>query len=189
MVGREHELACMADAIDRLMSGQGQVIWLEGEPGIGKPTLLDELVAAATRREARVFRAEADELSRQLPLRVAASALGVLAGQPDGARAELADLIRGDFTGDVLDPVLAAVERMLELVDQLCAADPVVLIMEDLQWADGPSLSLWHQLSLAIGQLPLVLVGTCGLASLSVELSRSDSPSRAAVGSWCGSAR
>jgi hypothetical protein len=58
------------------------------------------------------------------------------------------------------DPVLAAVERLLAAVDRLCAASPVVLVAEDLQWADDASVLVWSRLCLAAGQMPLLLVGS-----------------------------
>jgi predicted ATPase len=57
------------------------------------------------------------------------------------------------------DVVMAAAERVLVLVDQLCAVSPVVLVVDDLQWADEVSVSVWHRLAGATGQMPLLVVG------------------------------
>ena len=59
------------------------------------------------------------------------------------------------------DPVLAGVERLLAEVDRLCAVSPVVLVAEDLQWADEASVLVWSRLSRAVGQMPLLLAGSC----------------------------
>ena len=59
------------------------------------------------------------------------------------------------------DAVLAGAERLLAAVDRLCAVSPVVLVAEDLQWADEASLLVWHRLSRAVSQLPLLLAGSC----------------------------
>ena len=58
------------------------------------------------------------------------------------------------------DPVLAGVERLLAVVDRLCATSPVVLVAEDLQWADEVSVLVWSRLCQAVGQLPLLLAGS-----------------------------
>jgi predicted ATPase len=47
------------------------------------------------------------------------------------------------------------------LVDELCAAAPTVVVLDDVQWADDASLVVWHQLAASIGQLRLLLIGTC----------------------------
>jgi hypothetical protein len=57
------------------------------------------------------------------------------------------------------DPVVAAAERVLALLDRLCAVSPVVLVVDDLQWADEVSMSVWHRLAGATGQVPLLVVG------------------------------
>jgi DNA-binding CsgD family transcriptional regulator len=143
-VGRAPQLAALDRLVADLAAGRGRVLWIEGEPGIGKSLLVDELVE---RRPdgCTVLRAAAEELTRSFPLRAMARALG------GGAAVESAG---------VLDPVLAAGERMLELVDRLCGRGPVLLAVEDLQWADEASVTLWGRLSLAVDQLPLLLVGT-----------------------------
>jgi predicted ATPase len=89
--------------------------------------------------------------------------LGVRPGSPDPRRALAAGLLRGQRPGLFSDgdASVAGIEVLLALADELCAAAPTVLVIDDLQWADEASLMVWHQLAAAIGQLPLLLVGTC----------------------------
>ncbi|HVC72410.1 MAG TPA: ATP-binding protein, partial [Mycobacteriales bacterium] len=126
-VGRAPQLAALDRLVADLAAGRGRVLWIEGEPGIGKSLLVDELVERQP-GGCTVLRAAAEELTRPFPLRAMARALG------EGAAVESAG---------VLDPVLAAAERMLELVDRLCGQGPVLLAVEDLQWADEASVTLW----------------------------------------------
>jgi hypothetical protein len=70
------------------------------------------------------------------------------------------------------DPVLAGAERMLAVADRLSAVSPVVLVAEDLQWADEASVLVWRRLARSVGQLPLLLVGSLRPAPVREDLGR-----------------
>lgn len=162
LVGRSAVQASLCPLVQGLADGRGGLVWIEGEPGIGKSALIDALAVRAEQTGCLVLRGTADELLAAFPLRVMADSLGVgtRPQDPDPVRAEIAELLRGETAGSgAADPVLAAGERMLELVDRLCASSPVVLVVEDLHWADEPSLLLWGRLARAVDQIPLLLVG------------------------------
>ena len=137
--------------------GGGGVAWVDGEPGIGKSTLVNSVLAGEVRRGIRMFRAVGDELAPVLPLRFLADAL--LAGDADEFRARLADLLIG--RGGGLDAVLAAGEQLVALVEHECARSPVVIVADDLHWADSASLATWHRLSAVARQAPLLLIAVC----------------------------
>jgi DNA-binding CsgD family transcriptional regulator len=106
--------------------------------------------------------AAGDELGRAFPLRLMAECLGVSASSSDPARVELARLLLAQAGGPAaFDPVAAAGERMLELVDRRCGEGAVVLVLEDLHWADGASQALWNRLAWSVDQIPLLVVGSC----------------------------
>lgn len=159
-------------ALEDLSAGRGRALLVEGEPGIGKTALMAAGLAAAEEAGHTVRTGTCDELSERLPLSVLFEALGVNSESAVPARARTGHAVRGgDGTGSVDrggaiaaasgDPVAAAVERLLVLVDRLCAQGPLVLAVDDLQWADGTSLLVWRRLIRAVGQQPLLLVGTC----------------------------
>jgi AAA ATPase domain len=75
-VGRERELAVLRTAIEALGHGEGTVVWIEGEPGIGKSTLVAEALARADQPGWDVGWGGADQLTR-LPLRVMRDCLQV----------------------------------------------------------------------------------------------------------------
>ncbi len=162
VVGRPAELSALQELVHAVRAGQGGLVWVEGEPGIGKSTLVGALVRAASSIGCAVLTGAGDELLEAFPLRLMADCLDVSARSADRARFEIADLIAGSSAGSgAADPILAATERMLALVDRLCRDGPVVLVVENLQWADEPSLLVWARLAHAVEQIPLLLVGTC----------------------------
>lgn len=161
IVGRTSEQEALGTLVAAVAAGHGGIGWVQGEPGIGKSTLVDAAAADATARRLTVLRGGADELMSAFPLRLMAECLGVAPRASHPLRREIAELLRGEASDSTLDPVLAAGERMLELLDQLATDQPLLLITEDLQWADEPSLLLWSRLTRAIDQLPLLVIGTC----------------------------
>ena len=67
-VGRGHELAAFRAATDALARGEGAVVWVEGEPGIGKSSLVAEGLAAASDLGWDIGWGTAGQLRERLPL-------------------------------------------------------------------------------------------------------------------------
>ena len=162
-VGRERELALLQAGVEALDRGEGGVVWVEGEPGIGKSCLVAEALAAANGPGLDIGWGMADRLTERLPLRLMQDCLQVRPNSPDARRARAADLLRSLPSGVLADgdTSVTGVEVLATLVDELCAAAPTVMVVDDLQWADPASLILWHQLAASIDQLRLLLIGTC----------------------------
>jgi DNA-binding CsgD family transcriptional regulator len=161
-VGRGAEVGVLRDLVAAVARGRGGVAWLEGEPGIGKSALIAEGLAKAAGLGCAVFAGAADPLRAHFPLGAMLNCLRVDSGSSTGDRREIAALLRGEGLGGPLtagNAVAAAAERVLVLVDRLCAVSPVVLVVDDLQWADEVSVSVWHRLAGATGQVPLLVVG------------------------------
>ena len=157
-VGRDDELTVLRGAVAAVRGGRGGVVWIEGEPGIGKSTLVGATLADATGHGCRTYRAVGDELGQRLPLRALIDAIGP---EPAGEVVALLNQETVDGVVEGPDAVPAAVERFLAGIDRLCATAPVVLAFDDLQWADEASLLVWNRLGAAVEQLPLLLVSGC----------------------------
>jgi DNA-binding NarL/FixJ family response regulator len=173
IVGRQAELRALGRLAAAAAAGRGGVGWIEGEPGIGKSTLLGAALTRAAGLGCAVYHGAASELMQPFPLRLMADCLGISARSADPAARHIAGLLRGEHTvPETVDPVLAAGERMLEMVDRGCAGGPVVLAVEDLQWADEPSLLVWNRLARATDQIPLLLLGAARPRPQRVKLDR-----------------
>ena len=162
-VNRQAERKRLRDAVSSLTAGRGHVVWLEGEPGIGKSELLATTLADLDSSAFQVCWGSGDELAQRFPLRVMLECLGVDPESPDPRRARVAGTaLCGSVQRDLLGggcTTVAAVDGLVELVLELCADGPLAVVVDDLHWADEDSLLVWNRLAHATHRLPLLLFG------------------------------
>ncbi|ADJ49854.1 LuxR family transcriptional regulator fused with ATPase domain [Amycolatopsis mediterranei S699] len=160
LIGRDGELSRLAGWVHDVADGRGRAVLVDGEPGIGKSTLVQAACAIATRAGCQVFRGAGDELGQALPLLPLLDALRITGSASDPRRGAIAGLLQGDTgRGKGADLAAAAAEQLLALVDELCHTGPVVLVVDELQWADRATVAVWGRLARSVRQLPLLLVG------------------------------
>jgi DNA-binding CsgD family transcriptional regulator/tetratricopeptide (TPR) repeat protein len=162
VVGRAGELSVIAGLADRVAAGGGGVLVVVGEQGIGKSALLRTGLAPAREAGCQVASAAADELDQPFPLRFIDRCLAGVAGRSPAEDASPGTgarrLLLGGISSD--DLRLAGTERVLAAVVRLCERSPLVLVAEDLHWADEASLGIWERLIPVAGKLPLLLAGS-----------------------------
>ncbi|WP_457110893.1 BTAD domain-containing putative transcriptional regulator [Marmoricola sp. URHA0025 HA25] len=131
LVGRADELAVLVGRLEEARSGAASYVALVGEPGIGKSRLADELVRLARAQGWTVATGRCSPDDGAPPLWPWAAAL-----------ADLGGTLSEETTAEAGDPGarFRAWERIARRVRELASADPVLLVVEDLQWADASSL-------------------------------------------------
>jgi signal transduction histidine kinase/tetratricopeptide (TPR) repeat protein len=157
IVGRDVELAELDAMLGALSAEASACVAIEGEPGIGKTTLLSELGHRAEESGCLVLTGAAAEFERGLPFGVwadaldayvASQALDLRAEWPPDVVFELAEVLpslrssslgRRESVADERYRSHRAVRRLLEL---LAADRPLVLVLDDLHWSDGASIEL-----------------------------------------------
>ena len=157
LVGRAETCGVFDDLLAGLERGQSAALALVGEPGIGKTRLLAELAARADARGHLVLGGSASELERDLPFWLFVDALDeYVQGLParrlealdDDVRSELAhvlpSLARFEAPGgDVFQHERYRTHRAVrELLERLTSTTPLVLVLDDLHWADSGSVEL-----------------------------------------------
>ena len=154
LTGREVELAVLTSVLDGALAGTRRTAVVLGEAGVGKTRLVEELVADAAARGCLVLQARAYETETGLPLALWVGAFRSAGVVEDRAVIEAL----GSEWRDALNPLfrelpgrrrrgsvetenqLRIFEALSRLVATVAAARPVVLVLEDLQWADATSL-------------------------------------------------
>ena len=163
LVGRDREAALLRDLVAGLPRSGPRFALVDGEPGIGKTRLVAEVAGAARAAGAQVAVGrchEDDDAPALWPWLQVTGALGAAGTVPEG----------GAF---------AAFERVLSALAAAAGRAPVVVVLDDLHWADPASLRLLSFLAVELQQGPVAVLGTCrtgvrdpGLARVRAALAR-----------------
>jgi DNA-binding CsgD family transcriptional regulator/tetratricopeptide (TPR) repeat protein len=158
LVGRDAELDRLTLALDAAADGVTRVVTLEGDAGVGKTRLAAELMALARTRGFVTLHAVASPLHADLPYGVIVEALRPLVRTVEaGARARLIEglpdlgrLFEGLYLPAPTPLGEAGMERtrlfeaVCRLLDRLARQQPVLLVVDDIHWADPASLAMLH---------------------------------------------
>src|SRR3954452_13148988 len=171
LVGRTREL----DSVDRLLAqiseGRFAALELIGEPGIGKTRLLAELAAHADARGYLVLSGRAGELERDLPFWVFVDALDeyvqgldprLIGALDETVRTGLASVLPSLSTlargaAAPYDERYRAHRAMRALLEHIAAFKPLVLVLDDLHWADSASIELFAALLRRPADAPVLI--------------------------------
>jgi tetratricopeptide (TPR) repeat protein len=161
LIGRQPQLDGVRRWVAELVAGRGRTVLIEGEPGIGKSALMRAAAQEAAEAGCQVFWAGCDELTQAFPLVPLLDTLDTGRTADGGRQPGIAKILRAESgPRNQIDVVAAATERLLALVERLCTAAPLVLVVDDLQWADPATVLTLGRLARLAQQLPLLVAGT-----------------------------
>lgn len=150
LFGRATEIALIDAALDQLADGRGIALHIVGEPGIGKTALLNAVLQRSDTLGFVSRSAAADNSDQRRWLALVAQLLPDVPAAAPG------------------DPVSAA----LASIDRLVASDPLVLLVDDVHWADGASLDVLGAVAHRASEVGVLLVSTARTHPRSIDLGR-----------------
>ena len=173
-VGRRTELDTVAAAVDAAAAGHGTFLLVAGEAGVGKTRLLDEAVQSARSRGSATGIGRCVELGVSgMPFAPIRAALRDVLASAESAGAATVDPAAEAFL--LPGPESAAGERIgvgpdtsqtrafeacLDLLRRVSSVRPVLLIVEDIHWADRSTLDLLGYLAQGLWEAPIVLAAS-----------------------------
>ncbi|HEY7224074.1 MAG TPA: AAA family ATPase [Micromonosporaceae bacterium] len=143
LLEREQELAVLGRAANDAMAGEGSIILIEGEAGIGKSSLVDS-IRSVLPAQGRLLVGYCDDLATP-------RVLGPLRDLRHGLGGMLADALEAGERGRVAEALRAEIDW---------AGHATVLVIEDVHWADEATLDVLRVLVRQVDQLPVVLALT-----------------------------
>ena len=173
LLEREAELAALEAMLAAARLGDGRLVVVEGSAGIGKTRLLAEVRALAQAGDFEVLTARGGELEGEFAFGIVRQLFEApLAAATPELRAELlagaAELSASLFAsaptsaaGEATESSFAMLHGLYWLTANFASRTPTLLVVDDLHWADEPSLRWLHYLARRLEGLPvLLLVGT-----------------------------
>jgi len=179
IVGRNEELSILSNCLDESMSGHGQIVMISGVSGIGKTRLADEVSIMMSDLDGTVLRGSCygqsgappywpwmeatREATRKVDTEVLAEAIRVSGDdlfrafpnlQPDS------DLVNGYSSADPSTARFRSLDAAASLFKTLASTDLVVVILEDLHWADAATLQLLSFMANRVRDEHLFVIGT-----------------------------
>ncbi|UCF35715.1 MAG: protein kinase [Acidobacteriota bacterium] len=178
LIGRDHERSSLDRMLDELAEGKGALVLLGGEPGVGKTRLASEILKDAHDRGMLALTGHAyeeegapfitaaeilEEMVRQVP----SSKFRAMLGDNASEMTRLLPELRRRFP-DIPEPIDLPLEQqrrylfknVLEFLQRASRERPLVMLLDDLHWADESSLLLLEYLAPHTTQLPLMMLGT-----------------------------
>jgi DNA-binding SARP family transcriptional activator len=159
LLGRSSELEMLERAVQRALDSSFAVLLIEGEAGLGKTRVLDELEMSLV--GTRIGRASCSQLAQHLPYVPLAAALRDALGDAglDWGRLQALGPILPELALDNAGRPYAELEALEALVALVDEHGPLVLLLDDLQWAEPATLTALHYLRQRCAG-PAVVVGT-----------------------------
>jgi DNA-binding CsgD family transcriptional regulator len=170
MVGRKDERARLKALLDAAREGRSGTLLLHGPPGIGKTALLRWTIEDAA--DFTVLRARGMESESDIPFAGLAELITPLLGHVDELPGVQAAAIRGALALGPATPTdrFTVPAALLSLLARAADERPVLVVIDDAQWLDDPSLEAFLFAGRRLGQEGVVMIGAAREMGRRVEM-------------------
>lgn len=177
LIGRENELDLLSDLWNKTLDGEGQSLLVSGEAGVGKTRLVQELVSVAEKSSAIVLIGQCDAIE-SVPFGPIAQVIRTALDRTDRGIANTPAYILSDLLAlapqlrpryayiprnPTLDPLFER-QRLIDnftfWVEIFAQNQPILLLIEDIHWADSETIALLRHLAIQLKKSQLMLVLT-----------------------------
>jgi predicted ATPase/class 3 adenylate cyclase len=189
LYGREKEIDLLVSTFEKVSDGEGKVMLVSGYSGVGKTALVNEIHKPITAKSGFFIKGKFDQYNRNIPFNAFTQALNeychIILSEPEeqlsAVREKIVDALghQGQILVDIIPDLELIIGRqaqitrldpvenkyrlnllLLKFFEAIATIDhPLVIFLDDLQWADSASLDLIELLASAKSSLILLLIG------------------------------
>ncbi|MFC7529264.1 ATP-binding protein [Actinoplanes sp. GCM10030250] len=163
MIGRERERAQLFDLLTAARDGDATTVVLRGDAGIGKSTLIEALEREATDSGFRTYGCVGVQSEASIGMAGLHQLLHGTLDRVGGLPPQQRDALLSAFGigPDVAPDRLMLSVALLSLLEDLAGEQPLLLMLEDVQWLDEPSLAMIGFASRRLRDVPVLIVASC----------------------------
>ncbi len=162
LVGRELELRLARRVMLDVRSGSAATLMVDGEAGVGKTRFLQALTDEARADGMWVAVGAAHQFETTRPFGALAAALDLRGSSDDPRRASIGEILAGESPGDAptsagTDLRYRVVDEIVDMVEADSSQTPLLLVLEDVHWADTSTLLAVRSMARELVHVPLLL--------------------------------
>jgi tetratricopeptide (TPR) repeat protein len=159
LFGREREQGILAGALRRMHAGQGGLLLVSGDAGIGKTTLINAALVSAEEDGARIFSSACYDLTVTPPYGAWGALINAVASR-NGSALNAAEAVVDRQSTPRASSQDELFNAVIEFLHETSTQQPIIVVLEDLHWTDTASLELLRYVARQISEHSVLIIAT-----------------------------